>query len=160
MRFDVGTRYIPTVGEHAGRALTSFKALQEAADLSDQQRSAPARTAAAKFVCSCLALTRKFPMQARLDFTSGLPFTHLELELMSSGRLEDGAVADAVAERLLKWVQGSPIRIDDAEVDAADFLVRLTPHLDLWSERQQATATATQLVQAFRAPATPSAGLR
>lgn len=154
MRKVVTTRYIPTVGEYAQRALASFESLQDAVAVSDQQRSAAARMSAVEFVRTCLALMGKFPMQARLDFASILPFTHLELELMSSGRLEDAPVADAITQRLLKWVQGSPIRVDNANVHAADFLVRLTPHLDLWSQRQQATAAAARLVHARRAPAT------
>jgi hypothetical protein len=148
----VTPRYIPTVGEHAGHALASFKTLQAAVAVSDQQRSAAARMSAVEFVHTCLALMGKFPMQARLDFASVLPFTHLELELMGRGRLEDAPVADAITQRLLKWVQGSPIRVDNADVHAADFLVRLTPHLDLWSQRQHATAAASQLVHAHRAP--------
>jgi hypothetical protein len=160
MRTVVTTRYIPTVGEHAGRALANFKALQDAVATSDQQRSAAARMSAVEFVRTCLALMGKFPMQARLDFASVLPFTHLELELMNSGRLEDAPVAEAITQRLLKWVQGSPIRVDNANVHAADFLVRLAPHLDLWSQRQDATAGAAQLVHAYRAPPGPGRELR
>jgi hypothetical protein len=144
----VTTRYIPTVGEHAGRALASFQALQGALIVSDQQRSVSAQMSAVEFVHTCLALMRKFPRQARLDFASVLPFTDLEWELMSSGRLEDAPIADAIAQRLLEWVPGSPVRVGVASVQAADFLVRLTPHLDLWSQRQQAIAAAARLAQA------------
>jgi hypothetical protein len=149
----VTTRYIPTVGEHAGRALASFTALQDALVASDQQRSVAAQMSAVEFIDTCLALMRKFPRQARLDFASVLPFTHLELELMGSRRLEDAPIADAIAQRLLKWVQGSPVRVGIANGQAADFLVRLTPHLDLWSQRQQAIAAAAGLVQAQEAHA-------
>jgi len=151
MRTVATARYIPTVGEHAERALASFKQLQDTVAVSDQQRSAAARMSAVEFVHACLALMRKFPMQARLDFASVLPFTHLELELMSSGHLEDAPVADAITQRLLKWVRESQVRFDDTNVHAADFLVRLTPHLDRWSQRQQATAAAARLVQAHQA---------
>jgi hypothetical protein len=140
------TRYIPTVGEHAESALASFAALQDPGILPAGQLSATARVAAVKFVRACLALMRKFPMQARLDFASVLPFTQLELELISRGGLEDVPVADAIAQRLLEWAQGSPVCVDETNVHAADFLVRLTPHLDLWSQRQQAATTAEQLV--------------
>lgn len=160
MRTVVTSRYIPTVGEHAERALGSFAALQNAAVLPAVQRSAAARVAAVKFVRACLALMRKFPMQARLDFASVLPFTRLELELISRGRPEDVPVADAIAQRLLEWAQGSPVCVDEVNVHAADFLVHLTPHLDLWSQREQATATAKSLVHAHRTLMQPSTRLR
>lgn len=141
------TAYIPTVGEHAGRALASFTTLQNTVDLPHRQRSATARVAAAEFVRACLALMRKFPAQARLDFASVLPFTQLELELMGQDRLDDALVADAITVRLLEWARRSPIFIDEANVHAADFLARLTPHLDLWNQRQQAAAAAERLVR-------------
>jgi hypothetical protein len=142
----VTTSYIPTVGEHAERALAGFAALQEAVDLPPQQRLAAARPAAIKFVRACLALMRKFPAQARLDFASGLPFTSLELELIGRGHLEDAPIADAITLRLLKWVSRGSTSRDDTNAHAADFLIQLTPHLDLWSQRQQATAAAERLV--------------
>jgi len=147
LRAVVTTGYIPTVGEHAGRALASFATLQNAVDLPHMQRSATARLAAVELVRACLALMYKFPAQARLDFASVLPFTQLELELISHERIEDAPVADAIALRLLEWARRSPIFVDEANVHAADFLVRLTPHLDLWSQRQQAAAAAERLVR-------------
>ncbi len=136
LRVVVTTAYIPTVGEYAGRALASFETLQNTVDLSHMQRSATAREAAAEFVRACLALMRKFPAQARLNFASVLPFTQLELELMGHGHLDDASVADAIALRLLEWARRSPIFVNEANVHAADFLAQLTPHLDLWSQRQ------------------------
>lgn len=144
MRTAVATRYIPTVGEHAGRALASFEALHGAASLADPEPSAAARMAAVELVRTCLALLRKFPMQARLDFASALPFTRLELELLNSDHFEDLAVVDAITQRLLEWVQGSPLHIDDVDVHAAEFLVRLAPLLDLWNQRQHAIAAAAR----------------
>lgn len=160
MRTTVTSRYIPTVGEHAEHALASFMALQNAAVLAPEQRSATARLAAVEFVHACLALMQKFPMQARLDFASALPFTELELELIGRGHLEEAVVADAAAQRLLRWARGHSVCIDQANVPAADFLARLTPHLDLWNQRQQAAAATEWLVHARQAPAQPGRELK
>jgi hypothetical protein len=143
----VTTTYIPTVGEHAERALASFTTLQNAVDPAYEQGSATARVAAVEFVRACLALMRKFPAQARLDFASVLPFTHLELGLIGREGLDDAPVADAIALRLVEWATRSPIFVNEANVHAADFLAQLTPHLDLWSQRQQAATAAERLVR-------------
>jgi hypothetical protein len=139
------TTYIPTVGEYAERALASFTTLQNAANLPQNESSGASRGAAVELVRACLALMRKFPAQARMDFASVLPFTRLELELIVRGVLDDRPVADAIARRLLEWARKGPVIVDEANVDAADFLTRLTPLLDLWSQRQQAASAAERL---------------
>jgi hypothetical protein len=144
----VTTAYIPTVGEYAARALASFDDLQAEGRRFAHSRITPAgRRAAVELVHSCLGMMRKFPLQAREDFASVLPFTQLELELIGRTPFESPEIAEALAQRLVEWASRSPILVDEANVHAADFLERLSPHLDRWSERQHASNAAAELLR-------------
>lgn len=127
---------IPTVGQYAEIALTNFSALQESGSV--QYTDRPRHLAALELVRACLSLMDKFPEQSRQDFASTLPFTDLELRLLRRPQVEDESVTAVIASRLDEWVHRSPIFVNDANVHAAEFLVRLTPHLDLWSQRERA----------------------
>lgn len=94
--------HISTPGEHARRALATFAILQKALDAPPGPPSGTAKAAATEFVGACLALMRKFPTQARTDFAGVLPFTELELELITRGTPDDKPIADAIALRLLE----------------------------------------------------------
>jgi hypothetical protein len=143
----MATGYIPTVGEYAERILDSFATLQAAAELPLKQQSAAASAAAIEFVRTCLALLRKFPEQARAHFTALMPFTNLEMELISHGSLDDPPTVDAIALRLLGWVSQNPAVFGGRYAQPADFLRRLAPLLDLWDSRQRAMAAAEELVR-------------
>jgi hypothetical protein len=144
----MATGYIPTVGEYAERILDSFATLQTAAELPPDQQPAAARAAAIEFVRTCLALLRKFPAQARSHFAALMPFTNLELELISHDNLDDPPTVDAIVLRLLGWVSQNPAVFEGRYAPPADFLRRLAPHLDLWDSRQRAMAAAEDLVRA------------
>lgn len=142
------TAYIPTVGEYAARALTSFVELHAAGRHLAPSRTTPAvRRAAVELVQACLGMMRKFPLQAREDFASVLPLTQLELELIARTPFEAPEIAEVLAQRLAEWASRSPILVDEANVHAADFLERLGPHLDRWNERQHASKAAAELLR-------------
>lgn len=136
--------HISTVGEHARQALATFSILQKMPDVPCGEPSGAAKAAATEFLTSCLALMRKFPSQAGRAFGGVLPFTELELELLIRECPDDKPIIDAITVRLLEWAGRSPLFVDEANVHAADFLAALTPHLDRWSERQEATAAAAR----------------
>ena len=142
----MATGYIPTVGEYAERILDSFATLQAAAELPPKEQLAVARSAGIEFVRTCLGLLRKFPIQARCRFSALLPFTNLEMELISRGNLDESPTADAIAERLLGWVSQNPAVLKGRYAQPADFIRRLAPLLDLWDSRQRAIAVAEELV--------------
>jgi hypothetical protein len=147
----MATGYIPTVGEYAERILDIFAKLQAAAELPPKQQPAAARAAAIEFVRDCLALFRKVPAEARAHFAALMPFTRLELELISHESLDDPPTADAIALRLLGWVSQSPGVFEGGYAQPADFLRRLAPLLDLWDSRQRAMAAANELIRAISA---------
>lgn len=127
---------IPTVGDYAARALADLLRVRT----TDEALAGVAPElgrAALGLVTSCMALTDKFPHQARLDLESTLPFSSLELELMRSGSIKSGPAAELVARRVHEWVNRSPVVVDEANVHVVDFLRRLAPHLDLWTQREQ-----------------------
>jgi hypothetical protein len=144
----MATGYIPTVGEYAERILDIFATLQAAAELPPKQQPAAARAAAIEFVRDCLGLFRKFPAEARAHFAALMPFTHLEMELISHESLDDPPTVDAIALRLLGWVSQNPAAFVGRHPQPADFLRRLAPLLDLWDSRQRAMAAADELVRA------------
>jgi hypothetical protein len=136
---------IPTPGEYAERALLSFAALQNAVSLPDEGRADAVNAAGVQLVDACVALMRKFPIEARHDFASVMPFTNLELYFLRQRPIGELSIVNLIGARLLEWATRSPIFLDEANVHAADFLERLAPHLDLWSQRQLAAAAARRL---------------
>lgn len=136
---------IPTVGEHAHAALDGFTSLLDTAT----GTGGPAtRNAALGLVRACLALMDKFPRQARREFAATLPFSSLELALLRTSRIDQESVADVIVDRVRNWVMRSPLFIEEANVHAADFLLRLEPLLDLTSERTE-TMHALERLHAY-----------
>jgi hypothetical protein len=131
-----------TVGEYAERILASFANLDaRGSELSAGDR----RAAAAGLVEASLALMRKLPQESRWDFASTLPFSTLELELLHFCSIREETVADAIADRLVEWIHLSPVLVGHADVHVADFLQRLEPHLDRWSQREAAIEAMQRL---------------
>jgi hypothetical protein len=143
----VTTAYIPTAGELAGQTLSHFTELQAAAGMPDADRVTVARRAAVLLVQGCLDLMSRFPAEARPAFAAALPFSVLEMQLIVRGPVDEEPIAGSITERLLEWATRSPVFVDELSVHAADFLARLTPHLDLWSQRQLAAIAAERLTR-------------
>jgi hypothetical protein len=114
---------IPTVGEYAEAALSSFSELQEP-DCWTGQASLDPRLglASLKLVHACLSLMDKFPRGTRQDFASTLPFTALELQLLRQPHVEDEPVTNEIACRVHEWVHRSPILVDEVNVHVTQFL--------------------------------------
>lgn len=127
---------IPTVGEYAAQALTAFTELQQFSDARILNPSI--RTSSLDLVHACLSLMHKFPNQTRSEFARALPFTALELSLLEVDSTDEQPVVDEIALRLYEWVHRSPILVEESSVHAAEFLRRLSPHLDLWRQRELA----------------------
>lgn len=140
------TTRIATTGAYAERALAAFTRLSGADDDGSGIVDPAVREAASEFVSASLGLMDRFPESARKDFAAVLPFSKLELRLLRDFGSDDRRVTDAVTERLLEWVNRSPVFVDEVSVHAAEFLTRLTPHLDLWSERESANAAIGRLL--------------
>lgn len=129
---------VSTVGEWADRALTSFRQLRDAGNEEHPNASTvDIFWAAIGLVRACLALMEKLPEQSRREFASTLPFSSLELAFLRIGPIDREPVAEHLVHRLREWANRSPVLVDEVNVHAADFLLRLTPHLDLWSQREQ-----------------------
>ena len=136
---------VPTTGELASQALTSFMTLHQADGNENHTTVELRRQASLLFAQAVIDLCDRFPSQTRASFSSALPFTRLESELLSGALAELSAIADAMAQRLVEWATRSPVLVDEASIHASDFLARLAPHLDLWDQRAQAIATAERL---------------
>jgi hypothetical protein len=136
---------IPTVGEYASHVLSSFERLRQAGDDVGSISWPDVRLDAVDFLRSCLALAHKFPSQSRIAFERSLPFSRLETELMRRKDVSQEHVADLVTSRVIEWASRSPVFIEEDNVHAADFLIQLTPHLDLWRERKLAMQTAESM---------------
>jgi hypothetical protein len=136
--------YMQTGGELSSQALACFFKLQAAER--GLLASSEARLAAVGLVEACLTLVEKLPEGSRRSFEAVLPLTKLEQRMLRPGALTDARAVDALAERLVEWAGRSPVLVDEASVHAADFLLRLRPHLDRWQQREDATAAARVLV--------------
>ena len=130
--------HIPTVGEYAAKALNSLIRLITAAGLGHAETPGLAVDLANEWLDASLHLMNKFPSGSRQRLAGLLPFTALEMAVLSRADFaSDSLLSREIASRVLLWATQSPILVEEASVDVADFLRELRTHLDLWSERQQ-----------------------